>query len=442
MIAALGAAISQRFPSGCRIAVGLSGGLDSVVLLHALHGAQKHAAFQLSAHHVCHGLSPNAESWVGFCVLTCESLGLPLSITRLALERQPQQSLEALARDARHAALRALPVDVVALAHHADDQAETVLLQLLRGAGVAGLAAMPLLAPGQPALWRPLLGHTRAELAAWATARKLAWIEDESNADRRLRRNALRHDISPRLAEHFPGYPQTLSRSARHCAEAGELLRELAVLDGLPDDPQQGLRLFALAALSPPRARNLLRQFLLSAGLLAPSEARLEAFRLALASPRSDARSALMHQGVVILRQGDRVVVAPQVQAFRRTWRGENALALPHGDLVFDTTPGQGLRADFAHQGCTVVPCPRGARLVLASGQPGRPVRELLRQHGVPVWARDAWPVLQGEAGLLAVPGLGVTPEARTRGETPGYVLRWLPAPTAGPPYAGSKASR
>ena len=426
MVAALAAAIKSRFPAGCRIAVGLSGGLDSVVLMHALHAAQAHTHFILSAHHVCHGLSPHADEWARFCARSCEALGLPFTLTRLQVRREAQQSLEALAREARHSALRALPVEVVALAHHADDQAETVLLQLLRGAGVAGLAAMPAWAAGPPALWRPLLSYRRAELAAWATHHRLSWIEDDSNADRRLRRNALRHEVTPQLATHFPGYPQTLARSARHCAEAAQMLRELAVLDGLPQDFQQGLPLAALAALSSTRARNLLRQFFLSAGLLAPSEARLEALCQSLASKRADARSALEHQGLRLVREGGRLyVLALAAPPFCVAWHGEEHLDLPHGVLSFEARTGEGLRPEFARQHCAIVPCPRGARLALAPGQSARPVRELLRQRGVPVWAREAWPVVQQGSALLAVPGVGVAFDARGEIETLGLVPIW-----------------
>src|SRR5262249_14875874 len=160
-------------------------------------------------------------------------------------------------------------------AHHADDQAETVLLQLLRGAGPHGIGAMPIYRPGHPALLRPLLDLPRTLIAACAKERKLAWIEDESNMDRAHARNALRHEISPLLAARFPGYPATLARAARHQAEAAQLLDELAQRDIEGGVDAQGLDCARLAALSPARARNLLRWFLRREGMRAPSEAQL-----------------------------------------------------------------------------------------------------------------------------------------------------------------------
>ena len=200
-----------------------------MVLLDALAPLARARGISFSAIHVNHGISPHAETWATFCAEQCASRSVTLSTLRLALGPGRSANLEAVARQARYRALRAADVDVIALAHHVDDQAETVLLQLLRGAGPRGLSAMQRYQPGTPALWRPLLDLTRVALAAYASERGLAWIEDESNANTHYKRNLLRHDISPRLAAHFPGYPATLARAAEHQAEASGLLDALAI---------------------------------------------------------------------------------------------------------------------------------------------------------------------------------------------------------------------
>ena len=262
-------------PPASRIAVGLSGGMDSMVLLDALASVAGPRSLRLSAIHVHHGISANADAWASFCAKQCASRNVAFTLHRLDLERKSGQSLEAVARGARYQALMAADVDVVALAHHADDQAETLLLQLFRGSGPRGISAMPAYRAGRPTLLRPLLSLPRRLLTEYAHARGLAWIEDESNADSRHKRNALRNEIAPRLALHFPGYPETLSRAASRQAEASALLDELASIDAASGLDEDGLERALLARLSPERAGNVLRWFLRREGLRAPSEARL-----------------------------------------------------------------------------------------------------------------------------------------------------------------------
>ena len=197
------AALPRGAAAAIRIAVALSGGRDSIVLLDALAALAPDMGFALSALHVHHGLSANADAWVAFCGKECAKRGVPLAVHRAEIRRAAGESLEARARAARYAALAAVDADIVALAHHADDQAETLLLQLLRGAGPEGLAAMP--GRHRPmhkgrALLRPFLALPRATIDAYATARRLAWVDDESNANTGVKRNFIRHDVAPRLA--------------------------------------------------------------------------------------------------------------------------------------------------------------------------------------------------------------------------------------------------
>src|SRR5262245_61670817 len=202
----------QRFGSPLAITVALSGGRDSIVLLDALATAAPLRAIALEAVHVHHGLSPRAEAWAEFCAEACAARGVPLSVHRVLVDRTAGIGIEAAARAARYAVFGAVRADFVALAHHANDQAETLMLQLLRGAGPHGLAAMPLLRPlhAGVALLRPLVALPAAVLEAYAKARGLAWVDDESNADAALRRNYVRHEIAPRLGAAFAGYPATL----------------------------------------------------------------------------------------------------------------------------------------------------------------------------------------------------------------------------------------
>jgi len=239
--------------------VGFSGGLDSTVLLHAASRLATDAALDLSALHVHHGLSAHADAWAEFCTNLCQELGIPLKLLRVDVPRSTGEGPEAAARAVRHKALADDFADWILLAHHADDQAETVLHNLLRGAGVRGAAAMP---ESRGRVLRPLLGLARTTLLAYARSRRLAWIEDESNADRRYTRNFLRHEILPLVASRFPRAGEQLAAAAARFSEADSLLEDLATLDLGDNSPEFPLPLSLFRALPDTRARNLLRAML------------------------------------------------------------------------------------------------------------------------------------------------------------------------------------
>ncbi|OGT18456.1 MAG: tRNA lysidine(34) synthetase TilS, partial [Gallionellales bacterium RIFOXYB12_FULL_54_9] len=268
--------LATSLPDGSAILIGLSGGVDSVVLLHLLHHLAASHGWQLSALHIHHGISPNADHWAEFCAALCAKLSIPLHIEKVNIAPLRALGLEAAARQLRHRAFAAQHCDFVALAHHADDQVETLLLQLLRGAGVRGAAAMPERSAKAHRIVRPLLHSTREEILAYAACNELAWIEDESNADEAYPRNFLRHRLLPVLSEKFPAYRVTLGRGAQHFAEASELLDDLARLDGTGFILDNTLQVGALRGLSITRAKNLLRYFLYQLGCPVPQAAQLD----------------------------------------------------------------------------------------------------------------------------------------------------------------------
>src|SRR4029453_17919066 len=328
---------------------------DSMVLLDALALAASSSRVSLSAVHVHHGISPNADAWAEFCAVECAARAVPLTVHRVCVEGAATLGLEAAARAARYNAFAAVAEDFLALAHHAVDQAETLLLQLLRGAGPHGLAAMPLVRPlpSRCALLRPFLGLPDQAIEAYAHARELRWIDDESNADISLKRNFLRHEIAPRLAVAFPGYPATLARAAPPQAQAAALLADLAAIDARDatiagaDPAVLDRDAFArLASSAPHRAKNLLRWFLRQHGLKAPSAARLDAMQLQLSHAPAGGR--LAHDGVEIgVHRGRIVVHPPAIAPFAADWHGEASLLLPHGTLEFSATEGAALAASM-----------------------------------------------------------------------------------------------
>ncbi len=275
VLQAVAACLFRHVSPGQSVVVGFSGGLDSSVLLHAALSLATEAQLDLSAIHVHHALSGHADAWAESCVQLCRELGIPLAVLRVVVPRDTGDGLEAAARDVRHRALASQSADWILLAHHADDQAETVLLNLLRGAGVRGTAAMP---ESRGRVLRPLLHVTRKELLEYARSNQLAWIEDESNADTRHTRNYLRREILPVIESRFPQASRQLAAAAGRFGEAASLLDDLAALD-LGDSPREfplPLRLFRELAES--RARNLLRAMLNWHGMQSPDERRLNEF--------------------------------------------------------------------------------------------------------------------------------------------------------------------
>ena len=445
-----------------RLLVGLSGGVDSIVLLDALHRIARTLGFHLAALHVNHQLSPNAGRWSVFCRDWCRARGIPFRAVKVRVPRG--NSVEAAARAARYAAFAGAAADCVVLAHHQDDQAETVLLQLLRGAGVKGLAAMPLLrAEGRgprvegkttrhstldtrhaaPAILRPLLDVTRAEIEAYARKRKLKWIEDESNADIYFQRNYLRHEVLPVIARRFPAYRATLARAAQHLAEAARTLDEVAAADGAEWIESGSLAVDALRRLPAARARNLLRYFLAGHGLTMPGAGRLEeALRQAL-DAKQDAR-VLVELGNFTLRRhaGNLHLVrsgSAPLAHFEKRWRGEKEIALPELGGVLSLAPARGSGISLARLGArpvTIRVRQGGERLQPDCRRPRRSLKNLLQEARLPPWQRERLPLLYCGEHLVWVAGIGVDCTFQAQGREGALQPAWAPRPGGGPPRA------
>lgn len=421
-----------------RLCVGFSGGLDSTVLLHLLAEARQQLGFSLSAVHVHHGLSSQADAWVRHCTRVCLALDVPLAVRRV--EVQPEgEGLEAAARAARYRVFRQLDADFLALAHHRDDQAETVLLQLLRGASLKGLAAMPeaRVLNGRLMLLRPMLAMTRDEIAAGAAAIGLEWIDDASNTDERLARNALRHGVLPALIQRFPEAPGMLAQAAPRFAEAAQLLDELADLDGraaISDAGlSAGLSISALRALPEPRARNLLRRFLEHAGAGMHPESVREALRQ-LCDARPDAQVRLVF-GSHVLRRYRQIAVledltseSEQEAAESLVWRGESILDLGvSGRLMFQSALGEGVR--LVPDRVSIRRRQGGERLKPGAARLRRTLKNLLREAGIPAWQRATLPLLYFDDNLVWAAAIGADSDWLARPDETGWLISWQAPP-------------
>ena len=440
-------------PEGATVLLGLSGGVDSVVLLHLLHQLSPQYSWCLSAFHVHHGISPRANEWAVFCTDLCAHYKIPFQLERVDIVPLRDLGVEAAARQLRHATLARQNADFIAFAHHQDDQVETLLLQLLRGAGVRGAAAMPFArraaqiaasllmeeggSPRPPVLLRPLLNTSRAELLEYAAQYSLQWVEDESNADDAYPRNFLRHRVLPILEQRFPAYRATLARSARHFAEANALLDELAQQDGgLCASPTGegilSLEVALLQSLSQSRAKNLMRYFLATRGAPMPDSVRLQEMLHQLCHARTDAALCVAFGDWEIRRYRGRVYALlshPQPAGDPCIpWHGESTLELAalNGTLYFEPAVGQGVSLARLQQGKVNIHARRGGETIQPdAARPRRTLKNLLQERGIPPWQRDKLPLLFCGHDLVCVPGVVTEAAYQAHPGERGVLVSW-----------------
>jgi tRNA(Ile)-lysidine synthase len=439
-------ALIAYLETGRRLTVALSGGVDSVVLLDLLDRLKGELDFSLAAVHVNHQLSPNAQDWARFCADLCAARGIPLHVEAVKVRGRKDLGLEAAAREARYAVLLAQPADYVVLAHQLDDQAETVLLNLLRGAGVRGLSGMPRVrgqdsgfriqgeAGPPPTILRPLLDVPRAVLTAYAGQRKLRWVKDESNEDTALSRNFLRATVLPAIENKFPAYRDTLLRASRNLAEASVLLDELGNIDLAQGVRDGRLDVRYLAGLSQARAKNLLRVLFASQGAPMPDAIRLHEMLRQLLAAGSGARVEIAWGGFVLRRyRGEAQVEYAAAQpdpSWQASWKGEAVLRLPQLGCMLEFVPatGDGISlARLQEQPVSLRLRRGGERLRIDCKRPRRSLKNLLQEAAMPPWMRERLPLLYCSQHLVAVPGIGVDCAYQAQAGEPGLLLRTVP---------------
>lgn len=439
------------------IAIALSGGLDSTVLLHLAHAWAKEHGVALFAFHVHHGISPHADDWLRHCRAQCEALGVRFDSRSVVLQKS-KSGVEAAARKLRYAALGEMcaqhGVKLMLTAHHLDDQAETVLLQLLRGSGMAGLSGMDaansapeLLGNADLVMARPLLPVTRQALEAYAQEHALKWIDDESNLDARYARNALRLQVMPALSAAFPGFQERFARSAAHAQSAQRMLAELAAQDLLAVEVDGTIDVATLRGMSRDRVRNLLRHWFGLKSVRMPSSAWLDEMVAQLLEARPGAQLLVTHPDCHIRRHRDRLHVVAKLDdlagmrdshdegvivrhAQRFKWDGEASLAFPDygGVLHFDIADHGLDPAWLRQQNLQIDFRVGGERLKLAHNRPTRSLKYHYQAVDVPAWERTRLPVVSAHKTLLFAAGIGMDCQHLAAGEGM-IVLRWLSGP-------------
>ncbi|MHB8743269.1 MAG: tRNA lysidine(34) synthetase TilS [Sulfuricaulis sp.] len=417
------------------LTVAFSGGVDSCVLLHALWWLREAMPRHITAVHVDHGLHPDSAEWAVFAKAICDGLNVPCAVERIRVSGISGHGLEAAARRERYACLARYVSagEVLLTGHHLDDQAETLLLQLLRGAGVHGLAAMPEMKTFSAGrIGRPLLGFTRSQLMAYAEQQKLKWIDDTSNDDTRFSRNYLRHRVFPLLEHRWPGAARQIARSAGIAAEAAQLLDSLAETDW-PVCRVPGcfsLSVTALRRLPSPRQRNLIRYWLRRQGFQAPSALHLDQVMAQVASEPRSRQALVCWPEAEIWRYRDELMAlkphATTDSALKMSWNLRETLVIPGvGLLRAVAVHGDGLSQERVGKSPLVVGLRQGGEVCQLPGRSHHhKLKKLLQETSVPPWERHRLPLIYVDDELAAVGDRWVCEPYAARANEAGWKLR------------------
>ena len=405
------------------------------MLLHLLYILRQDLNAQIYAVHVNHGLSPNAESWAIHCRQVCQQLSVPIEVIKLDSKPAQKDSVEAWAREQRYAAIAGVlsTKQMLLTAHHQDDQAETLLLQLLRGSGPAGLAAMPTLTECNDA-WhaRPLLTMTRMQLHDYARQHQLQWIEDESNADTRFDRNFLRNEVMPLLKQRWPNLQQTLSRAANLQAEGLNLQNALAQIDfDCCYQAKDGtLDIAALKQLDEKRQKNVIRFWVRQHGLPIPDSRQLQHIITDVLSAKSDAMPCVAWHGAELRRYRESLYVAKPLPAHSERqiieWSLSTPCALTLGELIATKQTGIGIKASLCSGDTVEVRFRVGGESIKPSGRGHHhELKKLFQESAIPPWLRDYVPLIYIQGKLAAVADYYVDEAFAATNDEPGWKIIW-----------------
>ena len=413
--------LKQHVKPGQRACVALSGGMDSVSLMHATIAVSKQLQLDsVTAIHVHHGLSPNADAWEAFCRRVCEDCGIPIVICRVSVNPKGE-GVEAAARSARYGAFDQSDSDWILLGHHRNDQAESLLLNILRGSGVHGAAGIK---ERRGRFLRPLLGVSRAHIEEYARWNALGWIDDESNASHDFTRNFLRNKVIPLIEQKIPQASASLTRAASMFAEAADLLDQMAA-DDLGNERR--LSIARLRSLPNSRAANLLAFYLRREGVQIPSSATLSELLRQLVGAGLD-NDILFLMGdyeircfqsyVCVDRRGEAVTDVE--------WNGESALRWGSYQLCSRRVIGDGIDTSLLGSQTLRFSVRQGGEVIQQrEAGPHRAIKDLLREAGIPPWRRKCMPILFAGNEVVWLPYFGVAAQYRCKPDAAGILIEF-----------------
>lgn len=417
------------------IYIGYSGGIDSHVLLHLCAG-QAELQSRITAVYVHHDLQAQADDWAEHCDHQARTLGVGFLCIHVNAKAINGESPEAAARNARYQALRELiqPEDLVLFAQHREDQMETVLLQLFRGAGIQGLSAMPLATPfGRGNLIRPLLHTAKSAIRDYAHAHNLTWIEDPSNQSNDFDRNFLRNEVVPTLKQRWPSLDKTVARSAQHCGEASALLISWssARLNQLINHESNSLSIDKLQPLEDAEINGLLRQWFSLLGLKPPSQALLQTIKQQFLHIDTNASPHLFTQGHVLKRYRQ-TLYCLAAKSFTplpsaQDWPANQcSMQLANDSALSLTVADSGISQALWHSSqITLRPREGGEKLKLPNRAGRHDLKKLFQEAGVPPWERQARPLVYLDNQLAAVAGLWIAEWACAQMDDGCYRIAW-----------------
>jgi len=402
-------------PHSNSLTVALSGGVDSVVLLHLANSFQEnHPEISISAIHVDHGLSDNAKSWQLFCTQLCQKLEIPLKIAEVEVVKKTRQSLEAVAREQRYLALFELsdPTSIILLGQHQDDQVETFLLQLKRGSGLAGLSAMASLSMQQGRyLLRPLLNTSRAQIESFATDFTINHINDESNDDKSFDRNYLRHDIVPQLNERFRGFNSCVSRSVELLQQQQALIDEISQSDLIQAyslsqaKEAKVIPVSFLSSLSFARQANLVRYWLGQHNLLMPSKVILDQILNQAINAKIDAKICIQLGRHTIQRFRNELYIVGLSEAILDMFDCDlETVPLSNGTQL-KKYQGKGIRDIKSNETLNIRFSALKTRIKPKNKPGSNTVKHWLKDAKVPPWQRNSVPLIYYGDTLVQVVG-------------------------------------
>ena len=418
--------------------VAYSGGMDSHVLLQIVSEVSLHfPLIKFRALHINHCLSSDAAIWEKHCADICNNLGVDFHTISVNVHIKPGDSPEASAREARYGAFRSLlrTHECLLTAQHQDDQAETFLLQLLRGSGPQGLASMPeFISFARGYIARPLLSLTREQIRDFAQKQNLSWVEDASNQELSFNRNYLRHEVIPLIKKRWPAFSKTVSRSAQLCAEAQQIIdteSQVGLEEVLRD--KQTLSVIALNAIEEPKRKNIIRYWIKKLGLPGPTHAGMQQIINSVLNASRAATPLVTWQGIEIRRYQDRLYAMPPLikhgSDLELSWDLKTSIqSTIFGELSVRPVEGQGIKTIVAQTDNVKIRFRQGGETYCEYEKVGsRPLKKLFQELAIPPWLRDRIPLIYVDNHLVAIADMVVCSEYKASSQESGFKIIWEP---------------